>query len=100
MGRLVLAFSPETRAAVRAGAVRLHILSTFAGTSLPSSWALPVTEHDIVLVSARLPPDLPCEGVVAIVVRRVALPVLKLDDEARERLAEALADALLHEVHR
>jgi hypothetical protein len=83
------------RDALRTGQVRLVAIEALDGP-LPSDWALPVEEGEVVVALARLPQER--EGVAALVVAGSALPRHQLDDELRERVASAFADALIAEV--
>jgi hypothetical protein len=81
---------------IRAGDARLLVVHT-GGEPLPSDWGFPINEDEIVLAHVRLPPDTR-PGRAALVVRASALPIPELDDEEQERIALALAEALLKEV--
>jgi hypothetical protein len=86
----------DLRAAVRARQVRLLALHTVDGRPLPSDWAIPILPGEVVVACAPL--GSPLSGVVALIVRGAALPRPKLDPPERERIARALADALLDEL--
>ena len=86
----------DLQAAVRARHVRLLALHTVDGQPLPSDWAIPILPGEVVVACAAL--GAPLSGVAALVVRGAALPRPKLDAPERERIARALADALLDEL--
>jgi hypothetical protein len=86
----------DLRAAVRERHVRLLALHTVDGQPLPSDWAIPVLPGEVVVACAPL--RSPLSGVAALVVRGALLPRPKLDVPERERIARALADALLAEL--
>jgi hypothetical protein len=83
-------------AAVRARHVRLLALHALDGRPLPSDWAIPILPGEVVVACAPLRP--PLSGVAALVVRGAVLPRPKVDLQERERIARALADALLAEL--
>jgi hypothetical protein len=83
----------DLRAAVRERHVRLLAVYTVDGRPLPSDWAVPILPNEVVLACAPL--RSPLSGVAALVVRGAVLPRPKLDAPERERIARALADALL-----
>ena len=85
-------------AAVRAGQVRVVAQHTLDGAPLPSDWAIPVVAGEVVVACAPLGP--PFSGVAALIVAMRALPSPKRDDAARERIARALAAALLADLNR
>ena len=89
-------FGFDLRAAVRGGHVRLLALHTVNGQPLPSDWAIPILPGEVVVACAPL--RSPLAGVAALVVRAGVLPRPKLDLPERERIARALADALLAEL--
>jgi hypothetical protein len=86
----------DLQAAVRARLVRLLALHTVDGRPLPSDWAIPILPGEVVVACAAL--RSPLSGVAALVVRGAVLPRPKLDLPQRERIARALADALLAEL--
>lgn len=86
----------DLQAAVRARLVRLLALHTVDGRPLPSDWAIPILPGEVVVACAPL--RSPLSGVAALVVRGAVLPRPKLDSPQRERIARALADALLAEL--
>jgi hypothetical protein len=86
----------DLRAAVRRRHVRLLALHTVDGQPLPSDWAIPVLPGEVVVACAPL--RSPLSGVAALVVRGALLPRPKLDVPESERIARALADALLAEL--
>ena len=86
----------DLQAAVRARLVRLLALHTVDGRPLPSDWAIPILPGEVVVACAPL--RSPLSGVAALVVRGALLPRPKLDVPERERIARALADALLAEL--
>jgi hypothetical protein len=86
------------REAVLNGRVRLVAIHTIDGRPLPRSWAIPVQRGEIVLACAAMAP--PFAGVAALVARASELPAPHLDAAARERIADALAEALLAELER
>ena len=86
----------DLQAAVRARAVRLLALHTVDRRPLPSDWAIPILPGEVVVACAPL--RSPLTGVAALVVRGAVLPRPKLDLPERERIARALADALLAEL--
>jgi hypothetical protein len=86
----------DLEAAVRARLVRLLALHTVDGRPLPSDWAIPILPGEVVVACAPL--RSPLSGVAALVVRGAVLPRPKLDLPQRERIARALADALLAEL--
>jgi hypothetical protein len=86
----------DLHAAVRARYVRLLALHTLDGRPLPSDWAIPILPGEVVVACAPLRP--PRSGVAALVVRGAVLSRPKLDLPERERIARALADALLAEL--
>jgi hypothetical protein len=88
----------DLRAAVRGRHVRLLALHTIDGQPLPSDWAIPILPGEVVVACALLRP--PLSGVAALVVRGSVLPRPKVDATERERIARALADALLAELKR
>jgi len=88
----------DLRAAVRGRHVRLLALQTVDGRPLPSDWAIPIVPGEVVVACAPLRP--PLSGVAALVVRGAVLPQPKLDMLQRERIARALAEALLAELKR
>jgi hypothetical protein len=88
----------DLRAAVRGCHVRLLALHTVDGQPLPSDWAIPILPGEVVVACAPLRP--PLSGVAALVVRGAVLPQPKPDVLQRERIARALADALLAELKR
>jgi hypothetical protein len=87
----------DLHAAVRAREVRLLALHTVDGRPLPSDWAIPILPGEVVVACAPL--SSPLSGVAALVVRGAVLPRPKLDLPERERIARALADALLAELN-
>jgi hypothetical protein len=86
----------DLHVAVRARHVRLLALHTLDGRPLPSDWAIPILPGEVVVACAPL--RSPLSGVAALVVRRAVLPRPKLDVLERERIARALAEALLAEL--
>ena len=86
----------DLQAAIRARRVRLLALHTVDGRPLPSDWAIPILPGEVVVACAPL--RSPLSGVAALVVRGAVLPRPKLDLPERERIARALADALLAEL--
>ena len=86
----------DLRAAIRGRHVRLLALHTVDGRPLPSDWAIPILPGEVVVACAPL--RSPLSGVAALVVRGAVLPRPKLDLPERERIAQALADALLAEL--
>ena len=86
----------DLRAAVRGRDVRLLALHTVDGQPLPPDWAIPILPGEVVVACAPL--RSPLSGVAALVVRGAVLPRLKLDLAQRERIARALADALIAEL--
>jgi hypothetical protein len=86
----------DLRAAVRGRHVRLLALHTVDRRPLPSDWAIPILPGEVVVACAPL--GSPLSGVAALVVRGAVLPRPKLDVPERERIARALADALLAEL--
>lgn len=66
------------------------------GEPLPPDWAIPIESGEVPIALAQLPA--PFVGFVALVARVADLPRPRLDDRERERIATALADALLQEV--
>ena len=89
----------DLRAAVQRRHVRLLALHTVDGQPLPSDWAIPIVPGEVVVACAPLRP--PLSGVAALVVAgRRSCPQPKLDVLQRERIARALADALLAELKR
>ncbi|MGD0530511.1 MAG: hypothetical protein ABSE49_35585 [Polyangiaceae bacterium] len=90
--------SIDLRAAIVARRVRLVAIHTTDGRAMPRSWAVPLHRGEVVLALAALAS--PFAGVAALIVRASDLPAPSLDAAARERLADALADALLAELDR
>jgi hypothetical protein len=88
----------DLRAAIGGRHVRLLALHTVDGRPLPSDWAIPILPGEVVVACAPLRP--PLSGVAALVVRGAVLPRPKLDVPQRERIARALADAVLAELKR
>jgi hypothetical protein len=86
----------DLRAAVRARLVRLLAVHTVDGRPLPSDWAVPILPGEVVVACAPL--RSPLSGIAALVVRGAVLPRPQLDLPQRERIARALADALLAEL--
>ena len=86
----------DLRAAVRGRHVRLLALHTVDGQPLPSDWAIPILPGEVVVACAPLSP--PLTGIAALVVRGAILPRPALDVPQRERIARALAEALLAEL--
>ena len=86
----------DLRGAVRGRHVRLLALHTVDGQPLPSDWAIPILPGEVVVACAPLSP--PLTGIAALVVRGAILPRPKLDVPQRERIARALAEALLAEL--
>jgi hypothetical protein len=83
----------DLRAAVNAHDVRIVALHTLDGRPLPSDWAIPILLGEVVVVCAPL--SAPFSGVAAILVRGAALPRPEVDEATRERVARALARAVL-----
>ena len=86
----------DLHAAVRGRHVRLLAVHTVDGQPLPSDWAIPILPGEVVVACAPLSP--PMSGIAALVVRGAILPRPKLDVPQRERIARALAEALLAEL--
>jgi hypothetical protein len=86
----------DLRAAIRGRHVRLLALHTVDGQPLPSDWAIPILPGEVVVSCAPLSP--PMSGIAALIVRGAILPRPKLDVPQRERMARALAEALLAEL--
>jgi hypothetical protein len=91
----------DLAAAVRAGMVRVVALHTLDGQPLPSDWAVPVLEGEVVVACAPL--ESPFSGVAALIVTMRALlplrqPAPRRDDATRDRIARALVDVLLAEL--
>jgi hypothetical protein len=86
----------DLQAAVRARLVRLLALHTIDGRPLPSDWAIPILPGEVVVECAAL--RSPLSGVAALIVRGAVLPRPKIDLPERERIALALADAVLAEL--
>jgi hypothetical protein len=93
--RIELSLPRDLGTAADAGQLRLVFAACMPGQPLPSDWAVPLENADeVVLAVARLPPDLPCTGFVAVVARAGALRTVAVDDDVRNEIAVALADAL------
>jgi len=86
----------DLHAAVRARHVRLVAIHSVDGRPLPADWAVPIRESEAVVACAPL--LAPLSGVAALIVRACALPRPIIDDEARERIARALAELILREI--
>jgi hypothetical protein len=66
---------------------------------LPANWAVPPARGELVIATTPVVVEaVGAMGLAALVVRQRALAAIQLDDEARERIACALADALLAEI--
>jgi hypothetical protein len=82
--------------------VRVVALHTLDGQPLPSDWAVPVLEGELVVACAPL--ESPFSGVAALIVAMGALRrppgsfVPRMDDARRDRIARALVDVLLAEL--
>jgi hypothetical protein len=83
----------DLREAIRDGHVRLVAMHTLDGGPLPSDWAFPLRDSEVVVACARLAP--PFFGVAALIASLAGLPRAMLEDETSERIAQALADAIL-----
>jgi hypothetical protein len=68
------------------------------GTPLPREWGVPIERDEAPIAFAML--GQPWVGYVSIVARAADLPRPRLDGAARDRIASALADAVLAEVRR
>lgn len=86
----------DLRAAVAARRARLVALHTMDSRPLPSDWAIPILSAEVVVVCAPLAS--PWSGVAALIVHESVLPTPTVDDAMRERVAQALAEALLAEI--
>jgi hypothetical protein len=91
--RLASGLGFDLAAAVRAGHVRVVAIHTLDGRPRPSDWAVPVVEGEVVVACAPL--EQPFSGVAALVVTMRALPAPRMEDATRDRIARALAAALL-----
>jgi len=83
------------------GDVRVQAVFGANGGPLPSSWAFQVQPGEFVVQTRRATrrsANVEQVGIVGIVVVAKKLPPPVFDDEAKERIASALADALLAEV--
>jgi hypothetical protein len=66
---------------------------------LPANWAVPLARDELVIATTPIVVQaVGAMGVAALVVKQRALVAGQLDDEVRERIACALADALLAEI--
>jgi hypothetical protein len=86
----------DVRRAIESGVLRLVVLHMIDGGPLPRDWAIPVQCDEVVVACAPLPR--PLVGMAAIVVAAPHLPPPDFDDAERDRIATALADALLAEL--
>jgi hypothetical protein len=67
--------------------------------SLPGNWAVPLARDELVIATTPVVVEaVGAIGVAALVVKQGALAAAHLGDEERERIACALADALLAEI--
>ena len=83
-------------AAIRTRRVRLLALHTTDGRPLPRDWAIPLRRNEVVVACAPL--ERPFSGVAALIAQPAELPAPRVDTEAREQIADALARALLFEL--
>jgi hypothetical protein len=91
--RLVRGLGFDLAVAVRARQIRVVAMHTLDGRPLPSDWAVPMIEGEVVVACAPLEP--PFSGIAALIVTMGALPALRMDAASRDRIARALVDALL-----
>jgi hypothetical protein len=91
--------TPTLRQAIRVGGARCVALLPMSQRGLPANWAVPLARDELVIATTPIVVEaIGAMGVAALVVRQRALAAIRLDDEAPERIACALADALLAEI--
>jgi hypothetical protein len=78
------------------GRVRPVSLTALDGGPLPSDWAIPIEDGEVVVALAPLGGDF--VGVAALVARAADLPAVDLDGTDGESISTALADALVAEL--